>query len=237
MKNKNIDLVPYLITVMIVLIVGMAFLLFAKGIIILAEVSSAKPTESIYICECEDRDQKKNRHISSKTVFKLPELPDISESIEFPNPTTKIQEEPLTFEDQVKIWGLDICPSYPNVNPYLILSIIYQESRFIPNVSSGKSVGLMQVSSYWQADRTKKLNVEDICDPYSNILVGTDLLNELLEMAKGNVSYALMMYNQGVASAKNSYSRGVVSGYAKEVIQREKEYEEVDLNGTWSTTG
>lgn len=135
-----------------------------------------------------------------------------------------------TFEEIVSSYVFDICQSYPNVNPYIVLSMIFQESRFIPNVSSGNCVGLMQVSTYWQRDRAVRLGVTDFFDPYSNILVGTDLLSELIDLANGNIYYALTMYNQGITS------NGTINSYAKEVVERASHYEEVDSYGAWSSS-
>lgn len=124
------------------------------------------------------------------------------------------EEKP--FEELVRDYVFDICQNYPNVDPSLVLSVIYQESRFKPNVSSGNCVGLMQVSTYWHRDRGAKLGVNDFLDPYSNILIGVDLLNELIIASEGDIYKALTRYNGG--------SR--VGSYAIEVVQRAAVYEE-----------
>ena len=151
--------------------------------------------------------------------------------VETPEPTIFYEQEKsqndfheLTFEEIVASYVFDICKSYPNVDPYIVLSVIYQESRFTPNVSSGNCVGLMQVSTYWHRDRAARLNVNDFLDPYSNILIGVDLLSELSEIANGDVYYTLMLYNQTMDSAKQMHLQGIISDYAKEVVNRADEY-------------
>lgn len=134
----------------------------------------------------------------------------------------ELSEDPLTFEDQVNLWVRDICKMYPNVKPELVMSVIYHESRYSPTeVSSANCVGLMQLSVKWQTQRANRLGVTDLMDPYGNILVGVDLLSELLTMTNGDVAYALMCYNMGVGNAKPLYSQGIVSSYAKSVMSRQ----------------
>lgn len=166
-----------------------------------------------------------------KFRVEIPELTIFYESEESLEEIETLDNSPeQTFEEIVSSYVFDICQSYPNVNPYIVLSMIFQESRFIPNVSSGNCVGLMQVSTYWQRDRAVRLGVTDFFDPYSNILVGTDLLSELIDFANGNIYYALTMYNQGIAS------NGTINSYAKEVVERASHYEEVDSYGAWSSS-
>lgn len=143
----------------------------------------------------------------------------------------KTQPEPPSFEEIVAGYVFDICESYPSVDPYLVLSVIYQESRFTPNVSLGGCVGLMQVSTYWHRDRAGRLGVTDFYDPYGNVLIGIDLLDELITRADGDIYYALMLYNQTYSSARQMYSQGIISDYAKSVVSRANEYREVYSNG------
>lgn len=136
-----------------------------------------------------------------------------------------------TFEEVVASYVFDICEDYPAVDPYLVLSVIFQESRFKPNVSNGGCVGLMQISTYWHRDRADRLGVTDFLDPYSNVLLGVDLLNELLTRTKCDIYYALMLYNQTYESAHRMYSQGIVSDYAIDVVSRAQSYKEGYLYG------
>lgn len=142
---------------------------------------------------------------------------------------SKEQPEKLqysSFEEIVASYVFDICQSYPEVDPYIVLSVIYHESRFIPNVSAGRCVGLMQISTYWHQDRAKRLGVTDFWDPYSNILIGVDLLNELMNMVNGDIYRALTRYNGGSG----------ISNYAREVINIANEYREGNVYDPWSST-
>ena len=132
-------------------------------------------------------------------------------------------EEPLSQEEYIKQLVNDVCSLYPNVKPDLVKSIIYHESRFVPEAENGNCVGLMQVSTYWHADRAEKLGVTDFYDPYSNILLGVDYISELTE-TYGDTALVLMLYNMKHDTAFDMFGRGEISGYAKSVLEKAKEY-------------
>lgn len=125
-----------------------------------------------------------------------------------------------TEEEEINDYVYMICEWYPNVNPELVKSIIYEESRYKPEVSNGSHVGLMQISTVWHSKRAEKLGVTNLYDPYGNILVGIDYLNELLDSTDNNVPLSLMIYNMGSQTANRLYSRGIVSSYATNVLSR-----------------
>lgn len=132
-----------------------------------------------------------------------------------------IRHEPLTWEETVNGYVEDICEFYPNILPEVVEAIIWKESRYCPNVSNGRCVGLMQVSTRWHAQRAADLGVTDFYDPYSNILVGVDYLNDVMEDC-GDISLALMLYN-GDSRAYSLYNNGCTSSYAREIISRARE--------------
>lgn len=130
------------------------------------------------------------------------------------DPVTKTDEDRI---DEYVSW---ICEGYSNVTPELIRSVIVSESSYNPKATNGSHVGLMQVSTRWHRERARRLGVEDLYDPYGNILVGTDYLNELIGSVDGDVVWALMIYNMGHKTAYQLYSNGVVSSYASEILSR-----------------
>lgn len=82
----------------------------------------------------------------------------------------------------------------------MVKALIYTESRYQPNVeSSVGAVGLMQVLPCYHAWRMEKYGLTDIWDPYTNILVGMDLLDELYQKY-GSWYDALYFYSGGDAS-------------------------------------
>lgn len=118
----------------------------------------------------------------------------------------------------------DICKNYeydfvPDL-PILIEAIMETESNFQPNVvSSANCVGLMQISVRWQSDRAAKLGVTDLFDPYSNILIGIDLLEDLyFNYANEDIQLALMMYNMDFSLARKIRASGELTSYAIKVM-------------------
>lgn len=127
-----------------------------------------------------------------------------------------LRYEPFTFEDKVDGYVDDICEFYPNIAPEIIKAMIWHESRYNPYVSNGRCVGLMQVSTKWQASRAIELGVTDFYDPYSNILIGVDCLNEIFEDCV-SIGLALMIYN-GDSRAYSLHNSGRLSSYASGVL-------------------
>lgn len=106
-----------------------------------------------------------------------------------------------------------------DIEPSLIIAIIDKESDFNPNARSrsGDS-GLMQVNDCNLATLKRELGIDNIYDPYQNILGGTYILSECLEDADGDIQLALMCYNMGTKNARNCWKRGVYSSeYSRDV--------------------
>ena len=135
-----------------------------------------------------------------------------------PKPNSK----PKNQHDIINDYARDIGLKY-NIEPELIMSMIYQESRYDPKAKNGNCLGLMQVSSYWHKNRASKLGVSDFYDPYSNILLGVDYISELYTKYK-DIRLVLMMYNMDNNTALRLYKNGQISDYAKTVISRAEKY-------------
>lgn len=100
----------------------------------------------------------------------------------------------------------------------LALAVIWKETDF-RNISGdgGDSAGYMQVQERFHQDRMDKYGITDLNDPYSNFLVGCDYLAEMIGEEKG-LEWALMAYNGGPSYANRMADKGIVSEYAREVI-------------------
>lgn len=114
-----------------------------------------------------------------------------------------------------------------NISPELILAMIEVESGGEPDaISSSGCIGLMQVKEKFATERMERLGVTDLYDPYSNILVGVDILSELAKRHY-DVPLVLMAYNEGEYSGVIEQAEsGEYSNYAKKIMARAEELEE-----------
>lgn len=113
------------------------------------------------------------------------------------------------------------------ISPELLQAIIEHESTYNPNATNGNCKGLMQIYEKYHTDRMNRLGVTDIYDPYSNILVGADIINEL-HMKYGDDVYLVLMEYNGVSNAYSKWERGEINEYAKRVVNRAYELESVN---------
>lgn len=120
---------------------------------------------------------------------------------------------------------------YPNVESSLILAVIQKESQYNPKAYGSGATGLMQVIPSCHTSRIERLGVTDLYDIYSNILVGTDILSELIEKYK-DVGLALMCYNMGEGTALYKYNSHGYSNYANTVLSIKEEIERSNDYGT-----
>jgi len=90
------------------------------------------------------------------------------------------------------------------VDPYLILAVMREESRFDPDVVSlAGAVGLLQLlPSTASGVAGSTLGPQDLKDPGVNIHTGTRFLAGLLRRFNGDVVLALAAYNAGPAAAR-----------------------------------
>lgn len=124
---------------------------------------------------------------------------------------------PLTDEFQRYLAG--VCAGYGVPVP-LALAVIAKESDFDAGLvgDEGRSFGLMQIQPFWHRERMEALGVIDLLDPSQNVRVGVDYLAELLAEGRG-IEWAVMAYNGGYDHADYCVGKGVLTGYATEVMR------------------
>ena len=155
------------------------------------------------------------------TTLLLTQEPVYIETIVREEVIIEVKEElpPLTEEEVITSYITEVSSIY-KVDPYLIDSIVYHESRHIPSAKNGNCLGLMQVCTTWHMDRAERLGVSDFYDPYSNLLLGVDYISELLNSTDGDVELTLMLYNMNHKQAYSMHAKGEVSWYAASVLKR-----------------
>lgn len=153
--------------------------------------------------------------------------PEVVEHLE----DTRTEEE--RNKDNAFFNAMQVQELYPNVELSLILAIIQKESHYDPTVNGSGAIGLMQVIPSCHTDRISRLGVSDIWDPYSNILIGTDLISDLLKTYK-DPGLALMCYNMGEGNALYKYNNHGYSGYALEVLRIKEEIERSERYASFS---
>lgn len=161
---------------------------------------------------------------SSSVSYSLPRIDrPFLVAEEKPPKNLAIIEKPRSDFSSTKEFVLEsvesICFFYPNVDPRMVESIIFHESRFVPYVTNGPHIGLMQINQSWHEDRMKRLGVSDLFDPYSNLLVGIDYLSELIERYESE-ELALMMYSTNNTVALRMFEQGKINNYVELVLKR-----------------
>jgi soluble lytic murein transglycosylase-like protein len=97
------------------------------------------------------------------------------------------------------------------INPYLIMAVIFVESRFNSHaVSKAGAYGLMQVNyPVWKdelnIDRRKLSQID------YNIELGLIILKGYLRETKGDIIKALILYNNGYKYTNNNYYEKIIA--------------------------
>jgi soluble lytic murein transglycosylase len=146
---------------------------------------------------------------------------------------------PLRHEDIIRQQARD-----KDLDPALIASIIYEESRFRDQTSHAGARGLMQITPSTAAFIARdsggsRFTQEDLATPQVNISYGAYYLRYLLRRYDGNTTLAVAAYNAGetnvnrwVAAAGGPDKFDAVDDvpfketrdYVKDVTERRKEY-------------
>ena len=135
----------------------------------------------------------------------------------FPAVKANAQSNEFTISDEIIGYCEDVGQEYC-IAPELLESIIITESMGNADAENDGCIGLMQINEKYHKDRMKHLMVTDLYDPYSNILVGADYLMELADKY-GDVALVLMVFH-GEKDALEKNEQGIISNYAKEILER-----------------
>ncbi|MDR7402094.1 MAG: transglycosylase SLT domain-containing protein [Armatimonadota bacterium] len=95
------------------------------------------------------------------------------------------------------------------VDPYLVLAVMREESRFDPRaVSPARAVGLMQIiPATAEATAGRPVDLRQLMDPAVNIDLGAAYVGAMVRRFGGDLILALAAYNAGPAAA-GRWSRG-----------------------------
>ncbi len=88
-----------------------------------------------------------------------------------------------------------------DLDPYLVIALIKQESNFVPDARSKYAGGLMQLTEATANEYAKKLGLSNYnyMDPETNIQIGCFVLATLIDKYD-NIDTALAAYNAGVGN-------------------------------------
>ncbi len=104
------------------------------------------------------------------------------------------------------------------LDPYMVASLIRQESEFNPGAISGANAwGLMQLlpsvgRSLAKEEGIKHLNENELLNPATNIRLGTRYLKQTLDKFDGQAAYAFAAYNAGDSRVTDWQSIGKYHG-------------------------
>jgi len=136
-----------------------------------------------------------------------------------------------------------------NLDPYLVASLIRQESEFNPSVVSyANAYGLMQLLPSVGKAMAKEVGMThfqtfQLQDPATNIKLGTRYLREMLDRFGGVQEYALAAYNAGDSRVVDWQAQGPYQGidefvesipftqtrdYVQAILRNEETYRAID---------
>ena len=136
-----------------------------------------------------------------------------------------------------------------NLDPYLVASLIRQESEFNPSVVSyANAYGLMQLLPSVGKAMARELGMThfqtfQLQDPETNIKLGTRYLRKMLDRFGGVQEYALAAYNAGDSRVVDWQSQGPYQGidefiesipftqtrdYVQAILRNEETYRDID---------
>ncbi len=147
-------------------------------------------------------------------------------------------------------WGTIRAEAAKNgLDPYLVASLIRQESEFNPNaISYANAYGLMQLlprvgREMARQEGMRNFRTFQLLDPETNIRLGTRYLHQMLDRFGGVPAYALAAYNAGDYRVADWQTAGPYSGidefvesipfsetrgYVQAILRNEETYRAID---------
>jgi len=117
----------------------------------------------------------------------------------------------------------ELCNEY-QLSYSLVISIIWRESMFDSTAYNNNCKGLMQINEPIHKNRMKRLGVNNLYNPYQNVLVGIDYLSQLFNTYGNDIHFVLMVYNGGESYAKRLYKNGFYSTqYSRWIVNKTNE--------------
>lgn len=164
------------------------------------------------------------------------------EEIVVTEPVEPVEPEPAYFVDVVDGYITEeslksICKyvgDMYDISPELLQAMAWVESRYeVRAISRCNAKGLCQIIQKWHGPRMERLGVTDIYDPYGNVLLCADTLDELSRHKYGDdIRYVLMAYNRGQYGEKGAnslYQKGIITEYVTDVLDKEQEFKSSNL--------
>ena len=208
-------------------------IVFIKGMpleIILTEetpIEDEKTNEKKESTSSKNSSETKNNSSDKKTNSETKTNSDKKSDTETKKPAQTTKPAGTYFDvplsENLQDYIFRVCKSY-DIEPEIVIAVIWKESSYRASVmgDNGNAYGLMQIQPRWHKERMKKLGVDDLLDPYQNVLVGIDYLAELYHN-NGSMKWALMAYNGGPDYATRKIKAGEISSYASSVLKKAKE--------------
>ena len=132
----------------------------------------------------------------------------VTETVTEPE-TTAPERYDIPLSEGLQDYLIATARSY-GLDPALVIAVIWRESCYQMDAvgDAGQAIGLMQIQPRWHQERMDRLGVTDLADPRSNILVGCDILSEVI--GRYGVTGGLTYYRWGRADADGAYAAEVL---------------------------
>jgi len=119
------------------------------------------------------------------------------------SPWIKRMRYPLVYEEHIRRYASEY-----EIDPFLAASVIWVESKFVPDAVSGKDArGLMQIipsTGKWAAEKMGLSDYQEnhLFEPEINIKIGCWYLSFLASQFPDNMELVIAAYNAGIGNVK-----------------------------------